>query len=328
MMSDMRRTIAVRSLRIATTVVAVAAVAASLPMLFPGQAAYVVQRAIVAKMVLSGLGPDCSFTAALDSLQISTSFNRAVTNAASKVRVVRIDSQHGIALYDVGAGRTLWARASTDSTEWLLGYLLVDHNQLRQNTSYVRPGDVVIDCGAHIGVMSQAALEAGASRVIAVEPDPLNRECLRRNLAPYSAAGRVTFVDKGVWSSETSLTLQMSEGNSGGHSAAVPVHDSNGHEETIAVTTIDRIVQTLNVPRVDFIKMDIEGAEREALKGAMGTLRRFRPRLMLDSYHRPDDMQAFRSIIQGVEPRYAYSCAFCEIAHGMLVPHVTFWRAD
>ena len=49
------------------------------------------------------------------------------------------------------------------------------------------------------------------------------------------------------------------------------------------------MLRAVGVAKVDFIKMDIEGAERDALKGAAQTLKTYKPRLMLDMYHRPDD---------------------------------------
>ena len=93
----------------------------------------------------------------------------------------------------------------------------------------------------------------------------------------------------------------------------------------IEVVPLDDLVRELKLERVDFIKMDIEGAERHALAGARETLRSFRPRLMLDSYHRPDDMTAFRDVIRGAVPSYQYECVTCESQGNHLVPHVTFW---
>src|SRR5262249_32097121 len=68
---------------------------------------------------------------------------------------------------------------------------------------------------------------------------------------------------------------------------------------------------------------DIEGAEREALRGATQTLARFFPELMLDSYHRPDDMQVLPPIIRQANPRYAMICGPCEET---FTPHVTYYH--
>jgi hypothetical protein len=51
------------------------------------------------------------------------------------------------------------------------------------------------------------------------------------------------------------------------------------------LTTIDKLVAELRLPRVDFIKMDIEGAEPKAIVGAKETIARFRPRMALCIYH-------------------------------------------
>ena len=68
----------------------------------------------------------------------------------------------------------------------------------------IRKGDIVVDCGANVGVFTRRALDAGAKLVVAIEPAPDNLECLRRNVADGLAAGRVIIVPKGVWDKEDS----------------------------------------------------------------------------------------------------------------------------
>src|SRR5579872_1340039 len=62
----------------------------------------------------------------------------------------------------------------------------------------VQLDDVVLDCGANVGVFTREALANGAQLVVAVEPGPENVECLRRNFAPEIAKGTVIVVPKGV----------------------------------------------------------------------------------------------------------------------------------
>lgn len=161
-----------------------------------------------------------------------------------------------------------------------------------------------------MGVYTAKALSLGAARVISVEPDPGNLECLRRNLSAPIAAGRVIVVDQGVWSSEGKLVLHEAVGNSGMNSV---VNEVGGANVTISVTTIDALVRNLNLSRVDYIKFDIEGAEREAIKGGMNTLRTFRPRLMLDTNHRPGDMQVLPALIRQAHADYRYGCGPCRL---------------
>lgn len=70
------------------------------------------------------------------------------------------------------------------------------------------------------------------------------------------------------------------------------------------ITTVDAFVSTHNLPRVDFIKADIEGYERHMLEGAQETLKRFAPKLALCTYHLPDDPEVLASLIKQANPAY------------------------
>ncbi len=70
------------------------------------------------------------------------------------------------------------------------------------------------------------------------------------------------------------------------------------------VTTIDDTVEALGLERVDFIKMDIEGAERQALRGARRTIARWKPSLSICAYHRPDDAEAIPAVVRNARPDY------------------------
>ena len=188
----------------------------------------------------------------------------------------------------------------------------------------VRPGDIVIDGGAHVGVFTHKALSLGAAKVIAVEPNRINLECFRRNFEQEIASGRVLLVPMGLWSSETTLALF-----SGVTTAQDTVIGSFGlgHVE-IPLTTIDRLVEKLDLPRVDYIKMDIQGAERQALRGGLKTLRRFRPRLMLD-HDRGDDTRVLPEIVRQAHSDYVLGCGPCEPFVedlSLRVPHVIFFK--
>ena len=66
----------------------------------------------------------------------------------------------------------------------------------------------------------------------------------------------------------------------------------------------DAFVEKNSIERVDFIKADVEGAERNMLRGAKRILRDFSPKLSLCSYHLPDDPQVLREIILDANPEY------------------------
>jgi hypothetical protein len=63
-------------------------------------------------------------------------------------------------------------------------------------------------------------------------------------------------------------------------------------------------VEENNISRIDFIKSDIEGAERDMLRGATKVLQKFAPKLAICTYHLPDDPQVLEQIIKEANPDY------------------------
>ncbi len=188
---------------------------------------------------------------------------------------------------------------------------------------HVRPGDTVLDCGANIGVFARQALAAGAAVVVAVEPAPSNLDCLRRNFPSEIGARRLIVYPKGVWYREETLPLLLDDNSSEGDSlllrrgsSAIDVH----------LAPIDTLVRELVLPRVDFIKMDIEGAEQEALMGARETLARFRPRLAISAYHKGDDPLRIPALVRAARPDYRLTAGPCLLEKSRLVPKVLFFE--
>ena len=167
-----------------------------------------------------------------------------------------------------------------------------------------------MDCGASIGLYTLHALEKGAAHVVAVELSPRNLECLRRNLAAELESGRATIVPKGVWDTEGLLPLRMQPQNSAADSVALRYRGSRQGPK-VPVTTIDTIVRELGLLRLDYIKMDIEGAEREALRGAAQTLARFHPRLTIAMEHRFEDPRDIPGVVAEVCAGYRAHCGPC-----------------
>ncbi len=281
------------------------------------------QSALATVSKFRGGAPDCTWRRTLffgfDLLRLEAWRARTGPRISLKAHDVKLDIQQ----FSTG-GRDFWIKRAGDTKDGktLLAYLLSEHGWMAgiNGRDHVKPGDIVLDCGAHVGVFTDIALRRGASKVVSIEPDPTNLECLRRNFPSEIASGRVIIVSKGVWNRDQIITLYIGAGNSGSNSMLL---DQDKGKVEVPVTTVDHLVEELHLPRVDFIKMDIEGAEREALRGATLTLARFSPELMLDSYHRPDDMQVLPPIIRQANPRYAMICGPCEET---FTPHVTYYH--
>lgn len=185
---------------------------------------------------------------------------------------------------------------------WLIGHLLreqmeegiYDHPSIR-----IRPGDVVLDGGGHLGTFARFALERGARQVISFEPDPSNASCYRLNLDNQIREGRAILIEAGLWDQTGSLKFTPdAKGNSGSG-----VVGQTGEVE-IQTITIDQVARNLALDRVDFIKMDIEGAERRALAGGLSVLERWAPRMAICTYHAEGDAEAIHQIVQSVRPTY------------------------
>lgn len=142
----------------------------------------------------------------------------------------------------------------------------------------LQPGDVVVDAGAFPGdyALFAAAKVGPSGHIYALEPDPGNREVLLSNIRK-SGHQNITVIPKGLW--HQSNTLQL---NTAG--LASSVKDTAG-SQTIEVDTLDALVAALDLQKLDVLKMDIEGAELEALQGAACTLKKFRPYTCVASYH-------------------------------------------
>jgi FkbM family methyltransferase len=135
----------------------------------------------------------------------------------------------------------------------------------------VGPGMTVVDVGANLGYYSVIALgrSAPAGRLIAFEPDPANHALLLRNLRPFG--DRATVLRRAVAAAPGTLTLHRHRDDKGKHSVfAAPDLDAGISVEAV---TLDAALLDLGRPRVDVIKLDVEGAEPLALAGVSETSR-------------------------------------------------------
>ena len=79
-----------------------------------------------------------------------------------------------------------------------------------------------------------------------------------------------------------------------------------GHASGLTLRTIDSLVESGEVPRIDFVKMDIEGSELAALQGGETAIRKWRPKLAISLYHRPEDFYAIPQWIDSLNLGYGF----------------------
>lgn len=134
------------------------------------------------------------------------------------------------------------------------------------------PNDVALDVGSNQGLFT-AAFGAIVSRVIAVEPIPWQAERVRANIR-LNRYAHARVVEAAISDNVGQAVL----GLAGGDTSASIVDDwAKSKSIEVKTVTLDSLIETENLQRVDFIKLDVEGAELMALDGGQRMLREFRP---------------------------------------------------
>lgn len=210
-----------------------------------------------------------------------------------------VKSEGGLKLWHTALG-DFWISGTSDE---ILPTLLAQQERHIYGRDTVRPGDVVLDAGAHVGTFAKKALQDGAKLVVAIEPAPAAVECLRRNLRDEIAAGKVILMPEGIWDREDSLNL-FDNGN--GNAGDSFVNQGQGAKalKGIRVRPIDSMVADLQLERVDVIKADVKGATEKGLMGATATIQRWRPRIVLSTEEPPEDPGALTRLVRKLVPEY------------------------
>jgi FkbM family methyltransferase len=220
-----------------------------------------------------------------------TQLHRELTNlVARSLRTVRRAIAPGLDTRQFALGRAygrfMHSAARLDYVDDVNGHrmYLDDRDSLRLSVARVlepaethyfqstlRPGDVAIDVGANIGYYTLlfAKCVGAAGHVHSFEPDPTNFGLLSRNVA-HNGYGNVTLHHRAVWSERSELRLYLSDENRGDHRS----YASEEARASIAIEAVRLDDALAELPRVDLVKMDIQGAEHHALRGMQTLLER------------------------------------------------------
>lgn len=165
------------------------------------------------------------------------------------------------------------------------------------------PGATFVDLGAHVGYYTLLAARAvgPSGRVYAFEPNPTPRAFLERNVEENGLSERVRIVAAAAYDAPGRLEFTADpDFSEGGHLGRVGAAAARSFE--VEATSVDAFLETEGWPRVDLVKMDIEGAEMAALRGMAATIRK-NPRMhvifelnlntLRESSTRPEDLLDF-----------------------------------
>ncbi|MCL2410689.1 MAG: FkbM family methyltransferase [Treponema sp.] len=171
---------------------------------------------------------------------------------------------------------------------------LYEYKEIRLET-----GDIVIDAGASFGVFSALAGIKGC-KAYAFEPATNNIEKYLSKTAELNP--NITICQYALSDKEGELDFEEDVCGLLGSSSVMPLEKSN--KTKAQAIDLDTFVNKNNLPRVDFIKADIEGAERDMLMGAKRVMKEFSPKIAICTYHLPDDPQVLRELIMSANPNY------------------------
>lgn len=161
--------------------------------------------------------------------------------------------------------------------------------------------DNFIDCGAFVGDTIEEAVGFYGDRVkkfVSFEPDKINLAKLRERVNACGVTDdRLTLVAKGSWSCPDTLRFSSAGSSSG-------ITDDG--DIVIEVDSIDNILKKEGLS-ADYIKMDVEGSERQTLIGAAATIRMYHPTLAVCAYHKPWDLPELSAQIEEIAGSDVYN---------------------
>ncbi len=214
---------------------------------------------------------------------------------------------------DLGGYQVCIQKLDTDFGQGIFHSHQYEEHVRQAVREHLREGEVAVDVGANVGVITfLAATIAGArGRVIAVEPNPDNLQLLYRGIV----LNGLTNVDVLPYAaSNQRVVFSLTGGTSNTHLIGARAPDEGGH--FIQSVVLDDILGDL--PRLDFVKMDIEGHEPQAFEGFSRLIGRHRPTLLVEFNPRclidlqQQDPIAYLRQIFALYPRVRVTSAFTD----------------
>lgn len=165
-----------------------------------------------------------------------------------------------------------------------------------------------VDAGACEGFFTRFAFQRGVNRVVAIEPVPFLAQCLERTFSGELGDGRFSVLPVALGRAD------------GGHAAFVADHGNlceahlaeSGSEAKTALTcpiaSLDVLAEREGLHGRGLVKMDVEGAEMDALAGASQLLAHHKPYLTVAVYHSEGNALACRDVVLAANP--TYTCEF------------------
>jgi FkbM family methyltransferase len=168
----------------------------------------------------------------------------------------------------------------------------------------VERGDTVIDAGIGSGdtavYLASKAMSSNNAKYFAFDIQEEGILALANQIKLNPNIKNITSVLKAL--SDKNGEVFISDKSDPGCS----VVEGSATHRTVSAITIDSFVKEIHCQKIDFIKMDIEGSEVPALKGAKDSIQRFKPKMAISAYHKWDDLLVIPMLIQSIRPDYKF----------------------
>jgi FkbM family methyltransferase len=197
-------------------------------------------------------------------------------------------------------------------------YLVHEDEVSVRNTLWsISTGDIIFDIGADAGSYSLAALAQGASYVYAWSPQGDASDVIEASLKKNGWESKCRVLRSGLYDKIGRLNIVSQQ----------LVDDSDSSEDVIEVSPLDSLDLFHDLDKIDWMKLDVEGAEVEIIKGANELIGKFRPKIMIENhiFKRSGVCDELQSILHPME--YAEVCripylrtGWPTISHSLWIP--------
>lgn len=170
------------------------------------------------------------------------------------------------------------------------------------NLVRAKSGDYVIDGGACYGdtALYFSNLVGDSGKVFAFEFVDENIAIFNQNIALNPHINNITLVKRPLYSNSSTIVSYDGVGGS------ARLEKDSAKNNTITTLSIDDFMVESKIPRMDFIKFDIEGSELEALKGAKNTIMKYKPKLAICLYHSFSHYTDIPIYLHSLVPEYEF----------------------
>ena len=193
-------------------------------------------------------------------------------------------------------------------------FIFAEEYQYFLNGFLPTTGDIAIDGGCYDGDTAADFVRQGA-KVFAFEMDANN---FRNCIAPAKKFG-FTLENLG-------LSEHIGEANYSSTGEDSHIIENGSGTGVAQFVDLDTYVEQKDIPRVDYIKLDIEGLELAALRGAAKTITRCKPKMAICVYHRPEDLWTLPKLIKTLRPDYEFQFRHHTFDRKKYVYGQTYWE--